>query len=126
MAEFISISTKKPKGKSVKKIKKQDKTKPKVSNKIKLFFQERCPDASEVRKIHPKIQDVFVPKRPASIRSLINRSCSLARLYCFFIELITGIFLSSDIVSLNSIQLRHLKRSVLHYIENVWNHTEEF
>ena len=45
-----------------KKAKTRKKTKSAPS--LKLVFRQKCPDASEVLKLHPAIQFVFVPSRP--------------------------------------------------------------
>lgn len=56
------------KGKNVKITDKVEATEQRPSHKMKLLFQERCPEPSEVRKLHPLIQYVFRPQRPPSIR----------------------------------------------------------
>lgn len=56
------------KGKKGKNISKLDVTEEKPTYKMRLLFQEPCPAAEDVRKLHPLIQYVFIPRRPASGR----------------------------------------------------------
>ena len=43
---------------------------------FKLLFRQRCPKAADVLQIHPGIQSVFVPSRPASVRYCIVKFTS--------------------------------------------------
>ncbi|KAK3923013.1 Leucyl/phenylalanyl-tRNA--protein transferase [Frankliniella fusca] len=53
--------------------------KKKMSNyKLKLQFCERCPEASEICKLHPSIKSVYVPSRPASVRFCVLK-CKSAK-----------------------------------------------
>lgn len=58
--------------------KKNHKNKTTANFKLKLQFCERCPEASEISKLHPGIKTVYVPSRPASVRFCILK-CKSAK-----------------------------------------------
>lgn len=43
--------------------KKKPKSSHKSTYKLRLQFRQKCPEASEVKKLHPAIKSVFVPHR---------------------------------------------------------------
>lgn len=60
------------------------KKRPKSCYELKLYLQEKCPEASVIRNLHPGIRNVFVPRRPASARlssalTFLNFTVSLSQ-----------------------------------------------